>query len=132
MKVKKQKESNKSCFSFISRMDIYGHSINLTYNNEDKFKSTVGGISTIITRCVIVGYLVSILLDVFNNAGTITKSSEFLNTITDNSSYVVNSSNFDFAVIINNYDFTIPRSDYDLYIIPGLATTNFEWVGPVF
>jgi hypothetical protein len=97
-----KRKSTSKLLKFIKSIDIYGHPISLTYKSETTYKSIIGGFSTILSRAAILGYLASYLVNVYNNDCTINKSSIFRNTIIDNTTYYLNESNFDFAIILNN------------------------------
>jgi hypothetical protein len=49
---------------FMRKIDIYGFPINLTYNNETTFKSSLGGFFTMITRFIIFAYLITEIISV--------------------------------------------------------------------
>ena len=80
-------KSKRSCQKKISKIlrdqDMYGHQINLTYKNSSTFKSTFGGISTLIMRIAILAYLVSQLIQVINKNSTLTTTEKIRNLIID-------------------------------------------------
>lgn len=91
--------------------DSYGHPINLTYNGDSTFKSTVGGFFTILARIAIFGYLVSELLNVIDKKSIVKVSEIIRDTALDKTLYNFTQDNFDMAVRLN-------------YMLPGGETYN--------
>ncbi len=58
-------------FSMVRALDSYGHPINLTYNGDTTYKSTLGGFMTILARIAIIGYLISELLNVIDKKSNV-------------------------------------------------------------
>ena len=65
--------------SYLRGMDIYGKSISLTYNGDDKYKTHIGGIASIICCSIIISYVVYLFYIMFTKRKT-NISSSFLYT----------------------------------------------------
>ena len=48
-----------SCRKTLREIDIYGREITLTYNGERKFKTEVGGVISLISILIVVGFGIS-------------------------------------------------------------------------
>lgn len=88
-------------FSIVRSLDSYGHPINLTYNGDSTYKSTIGGLFTIFARIAILGYFVSELLNVVDKKSTVTVSEIIRDTALDKTLYNFTSNEFDMAVRLN-------------------------------
>ena len=64
-------------------MDAYGHQINLTYKNDSSFKTTFGGLVTILTRLGIFAYFILEMNTVFQRKSTIKETLKILNILSE-------------------------------------------------
>lgn len=53
--------------SFLTRIDVFGYPISLTYKKESTFKSSIGGFMTILSRVVILLYFGLQINDIYEN-----------------------------------------------------------------
>ncbi len=56
-----QTMQRKTFLSFIKQADIFGYPVSLTYRNEPKFKSELGGITTILAIMGLIAYFGNLL-----------------------------------------------------------------------
>ena len=94
----KQQTNSGQFKNYITQLDGYGVPISMTYNNQVTFKTFIGGIMTIISRIAILAYFLYQFRDLANHKKVITKKTNILNLAEDNSTYFLNSSNFDIAL----------------------------------
>ena len=110
--------------------DIYGHPINLTYNDSPTYKTILGGIWTLITRCGIFAYFVVQILGVINHQSAIRTSQQLIDTTLDPTVYTIEQSKFDFAINLQyalNYSF--PESlDLHQYVYVGVSTVTYYYL----
>ena len=71
----------------LKKFDLYGHPVGLSYDGDDKFKSSVGGLAGLITLIIIVGYLAFCVINIINKSPTITNSQFIINTSVDKTEY---------------------------------------------
>src|SRR5687768_15343496 len=96
------KESSEPCsnkiLALLRGIDMYGHPITLTYKNQATYKTALGGVFTIISRCLLLSYFLYQVVNIINHESTITTTTHKNNITMDPTKYAFNSSNFDFAV----------------------------------
>ena len=61
-----QIEDRQTKFGFIARMDLFGQSIQLMRNGEEKFQTNCGGISSVIVIFIVLGLCISSIFQVIN------------------------------------------------------------------
>jgi hypothetical protein len=77
---------------YITKLDIYGHPINLTYKGESTYKTLLGGIFTILAQFLIISFFLYELMSVINNKPTITVTTQHIDLTNDETIYSFNSS----------------------------------------
>lgn len=82
---------------------MYGSRINLTYKNEDTYKTLPGGIATIISRLAIVIFLLFQIKDLIGRKNDVRIKTVYKDLTVDSTEYYLNMSNFDIAVTVNYY-----------------------------
>lgn len=83
-------------------MDIYGYPVSLTYKALSHYKTTIGGIATIIGRASVLSYFLIQLSYVASNLTTITNTTFFRDLSTDFTTYVLDNQTFDYAFLISS------------------------------
>ena len=61
---------------FIKGYDRYSKPVTLTYNHNGSFKTTCGGIATIVTSLIFCAWIVLEIIEVFANGGSYSQSTE--------------------------------------------------------
>jgi hypothetical protein len=82
----------------IKSLDIYGYELNLTYKNSQKFKTTLGGIFTIMSRVLLFIYFGFLIRDIVNQKAEVKLSTNFRDLNYDLTEYQLTNDTFDIAV----------------------------------
>eukprot|EP00347_Sterkiella_histriomuscorum_P006411 403352871 len=82
----------------IKSQDMFGHKIGLTYKNKSSYKTSFGGIITILFRLGIIIYLAMQLIDVYNRKFELKLSTQYRNLYHDQTQYKFDNGGFDIAV----------------------------------
>jgi hypothetical protein len=85
---------------YITRFDIYGHPINLTYKGESTYKTFLGGSCTIFAKMIVLAFFIYELMSVVNNTFNITVTTKHINLTNDETNHTFNASMIDFAMVV--------------------------------
>eukprot|EP00347_Sterkiella_histriomuscorum_P023350 403334981 len=113
--------------SFLRKMDVFGHPITFTYKHNDSFKSSIGGVFTLLFRIGILVYFLIEISSVFQKKSTIQNSTYIRNLSVDKTQTNLDPSNFDIAVSMFMYNETVKNNLSKYFKIQIRATTN-EWI----
>ena len=95
---RKKKTIFQKGLSFIKTFDIYGKNIVLTYNGDDKYRTHIGGVTSLIVGAIILAYVGYLFHIMFNKNDTSFSTTSLLNdVITDNEILTPAEEGFDFA-----------------------------------
>ena len=86
---------------FITTQDSYGLPISLTYNGDNTFKTFSGGVATMISRIAILMCFLYEFNEMVKNKKTITRKTNNINLVEDNSFYILNDTNYDIGIFVN-------------------------------
>ena len=86
------------CNRFLENLDTYGIPVNLTYKKNAEFKSSLGGLMTIISRLLILTFLGLEIKDVFRRKYTLQTNSLKRNFFVDDSQLQLTNENFDLGI----------------------------------
>lgn len=89
--------------NFIKKQDMYGVPINLTYKNDNTYKTIQGGIVTMISRMIIVAFLLLHVKDLARRKNEIKRKAVYKDLVNDQEPYIMNTSTFDIALFVNYY-----------------------------
>ena len=88
----------------VKSQDAFGHKITLNYQNEPTFKSTFGGIVTIILRFLIFGYFITNIITVINRSESAIVNSLYKRDLSfDDTAYNLNRTNFDMGIFVSYF-----------------------------
>jgi hypothetical protein len=82
----------------LKKIDYHGHPIGLTYKNERTFKTSIGGVVTLISRLGIFIFFSFLIKNIINKQKAVTTKPVFKSAVNDHQSYSLNLGNFDVAV----------------------------------
>ena len=86
--------------SLLRTQDNYGHPINLTYKSDTTYKSTLGGVLSLIAKIGMIIFFIVELKNVFSKQFRLTVTEKLINTAIDPASIHLDRHKFDFAVRI--------------------------------
>jgi len=133
---KRKKTIGQKVMDFFRMFDFYGKNIVLTYKGDDKYRTHVGGIASVIVGGVVFVYIIYLFLVMINRGNTSFAKTSFIHNIFEDSephfpAYVENdtgtgSSNFDIAFKLSS-----SSGDYLLnedYFEFSIKLVEQEWV----
>jgi hypothetical protein len=102
----------------IKGCDIYGHPVGLNFNGEDTFKTSIGGIATLVVYALILAYTVLQARLVIEKKNTVINTNQLQKFLGDDSTAYPVGQN-DFSISITGYDsdeaYYFHRPDYFTY-----------------
>ncbi|CDW89446.1 UNKNOWN [Stylonychia lemnae] len=100
----KQPPFLKRFLKMLKSQDAFGHKITLNYQNQPTFKSTFGGIVTVILRILIFGYFLSNLVTVINRSQSAIVNSLYKRDLSfDDTAFDLSRENFDMGIFISYF-----------------------------
>src|SRR4051794_12589011 len=82
----------------IKALDIYGYELNLTYKNSQRFKTTLGGLFTLMSRVLLFIYFGFLIRDIVKKKAEVKLSTNFRDLNYDLTEYELTNDTFDIAV----------------------------------
>ena len=72
-------QNDKKCTVFLKKRDNYALPINLTYNGLKKYPTAAGGILSIVSSIVVIGWLALNVMSILNFENTVSQSLDIVN-----------------------------------------------------
>lgn len=91
------KQVHKRCSNNLKLFDLFGQTVNLTWNGEEKFTTNFGAIVTIALIGVLIGFSVFRTIDVFKRLNPVVSRTGFLRSDDEKMIYQPAMEGFDFA-----------------------------------
>jgi hypothetical protein len=82
----------KTISKYITKIDIYGHPINLTYRGSSTYKTLLGGLFTMLVRFLVLAFFLYEMMGVIYNTPSIIVTTQHIDLTNDGTIYSFNSS----------------------------------------
>lgn len=91
------KKVHKRCSNNLKELDLFGQTVSMTWNGEEKFNTTFGAVVTICLIAVLIGFSVFRAIDVFKRLNPMVSKTTFLRYENDGVTFRPREEGFDFA-----------------------------------